>query len=165
MAITRGAGTEIIRAHHFEAIEGAGNHNLIVGVQHHIYTVLSVIIHCAGLSSTSHYARLLIYGYDSFAGDATEEIWLWKGTIQEADTFVWNDKFSFAGCEPTGFTGALSTVAEQDALADQGPATPQTLYVSTQHADDNYDVTVTGFAGTISVSKCPGDVCDNGKGE
>ena len=143
MAITRGAGTEIIRAHHFEAIEGAGNHNLIVGVQHHIYTVLSVIIHCAGLSSTSHYARLLIYGYDSFAGDPTEEILLWKGTIPEGDTMVWNDKFSFNGVEPTDFAGPMNDATKQDAIADQGQNTTQKLMLQSSHASTSYDVTVT----------------------
>ena len=143
MAITRGAGTEIIRAHHFEAIEGAGNHNLIVGVQHHIYTVLSVIIHCAGLSSTSHYARLLIYGYDSFAGDPTEEIWLWKGTIPEGDTMVWNDKFSFNGVEPTDFAGPMNDATKQDAIADQASAVAQKLICSSTHANDTYEIHVT----------------------
>ena len=145
MAIVRSAGTEIIRAHHFEAIEGAGNHDLIFGVQHHIYTVLSVIIHCAGLAATSHFARLLIYGYDSFAGDPTEEIWLWKDTIPEGETFVWNDKFSFNGAEPTTFnsTAPLSTAAEQDAIADQGQNTAQKLMLYSSHASTSYDVTVT----------------------
>ena len=143
MAIVRSAGTEIIRAHHFEAIEGAGNHDLIFGVQHHIYTVLSVIIHCAGLSSTSHYARLLIYGYDSFAGDPTEEIWLWKGTIPEGDTMVWNDKFSFNGVEPTDFAGPMNDATKQDAIADQGQNTTQKLMLQSSHASTSYDVTVT----------------------
>ena len=143
MAIVRSAGTEIIRAHHFEAIEGAGNHDLIFGVQHHIYTVLSVIIHCAGLSSTSHYARLLIYGYDSFAGDPTEEIWLWKGTIPEGDTMVWNDKGSFNGVEPTDFAGPMNDATKQDAIADQGQNTTQKLMLQSSHASTSYDVTVT----------------------
>ena len=143
MAITRGAGTEIIRAHHFEAIEGAGNHDLIFGVQHHIYTVLSVIIHCAGLSSTSHYAKLLVYGYDSFAGTATQEIALWKGTIPEGDTMVWNDKFSFNGVEPTDFAGPMNDATKQDAIADQAQNTAQKLMLQSSHAATSYDVTVT----------------------
>ena len=43
MAIARGAGTEIIRAHHFENITNSDK-ILIFGVQHHIYTVLSIIV-------------------------------------------------------------------------------------------------------------------------
>jgi len=143
MAIARGVGTEIVRSAHFEGINGAGNHTLIHGVQHHIYTVLSVIIHCAGLAATTHYARLLIYGYDSFAGDATEEIWLWKGTISEGDTFVWNDKFSFNGVEPTDFAGPMNDATKQDAIADQGQNTAQKLMLQSSHASTAYDVTVT----------------------
>ena len=44
MAIARGAGTEILCGHHFEDID-SGAHILIVGEQHHINTVLSIIVH------------------------------------------------------------------------------------------------------------------------
>ena len=37
MAIVRGAGTEIIRAHCHEAVNSTAR-DLIIGVQHHIYT-------------------------------------------------------------------------------------------------------------------------------
>mgnify|MGYP000081285883 CR=1 FL=1 len=143
MAIARGAGTEIIRSASFEEIEGQGNHTLIHGVQHHIYTVLSVIIHCAGLAATSHFARLLIYGYDSFAGTPTQEIWLWKDTVPEGGTFVWNDKFSFNGVEPTDFAGPMNDATKQDAIADQGQNTAQKLMLQSSDANTKYDVTVT----------------------
>ena len=42
MAISRGAGTEIIRSASFEQVESTAQ-TLIQGVQHHIYTVLSII--------------------------------------------------------------------------------------------------------------------------
>ena len=144
MAIARGAGTEIIRAHHFEDLTGAANHQLIIGVQHHIYTVLSVIVSCLGLAATTHYAKLLVYGYDSFGGTTTEDHQIFRQIIQEQSTFVWNDKFSFNGCEPTNFTGPLSTVAEQDLIADQAESgIPQELRLYTSAASTTYDCTVT----------------------
>ena len=44
MAIARGAGTEIIRSAQFE-YEAANTTatNLLIGVQHHIYTIISII--------------------------------------------------------------------------------------------------------------------------
>ena len=47
MAIARGAGTEIIRSVHFEYIASeTASKLLILGEQHHIYTVLSLsLIH------------------------------------------------------------------------------------------------------------------------
>ena len=43
MAIARGAGTEIIRSHAFEDI--STDTHLIIGVQHHIYTVLNIVVY------------------------------------------------------------------------------------------------------------------------
>ena len=47
MAISRGAGTEIIRSASFEQVESTAQ-TLIQGVQHHIYTVLSIIFFNTG---------------------------------------------------------------------------------------------------------------------
>ena len=144
MAIARGAGTEIIRSAHFEEIIGAGNHTLIHGVQHHIYTVLSIIICPAGIASNTHYARLLIYGYDSFGGTATQEIRIWQGKIVENETFVWNDKFSFNGVEPTDFVGPMDDATKQDAIADQGQNTAQKLmFYNSAASGSQYDITIT----------------------
>jgi hypothetical protein len=149
MAIARGAGTEIIRSHHFEDLSGDnGDHDLILGVQHHIYTVLSVIITCTLRASDTHHARLRIMGYDSYGGTTAQEIIICRSVIALNDTFVWNDKFSFNGYEPVNFTGPLSTIAEQDAIADQGntgtfPTGSQQLNLFTSDASTNYDVTVT----------------------
>jgi len=126
MAIVRSAGTEIIRTAHFEDINNT-TQPLIIGVQHHIYTVLSFTVFYVTVSATSDDWQVFLTGFDSFAGDSGETILLTKNSGSANDTFVWNDKFSFTGCEPTGFSGALSTVAEQDALADQGTATAQKL--------------------------------------
>ena len=65
--------------------------------------------------------------------------------MQVAETFVWNDKFSFNGFEPTTFnsTAPLNTAAEQDAIADQGSAVPQVLKITAEDANDNFDVICT----------------------
>ena len=51
MAIARGAGTEIIRSASFEAVDDT-QQVLIYGVQHHIYTVLSIIARCNARSGS-----------------------------------------------------------------------------------------------------------------
>ena len=54
MAIARGAGTEIIRSHAFEDMSGAAATNkLIVGEAHHIYTIMSIIIMCKVLNTST----------------------------------------------------------------------------------------------------------------
>ena len=55
-----------------------------------------------------------------------------------------NDKFSFNGHEPVGFTGPLDSIAKQDAIADQGnSAVPQYLTLGSTHGDDDFEVTIT----------------------
>jgi hypothetical protein len=93
--------------------------------------------------AAGNYASCYLTAFDSKGAGSGANIKIFLQDMQSLQTFVWNDKFSFNGCEPTGFSGALSTAAEQDALADQGTSTAQTLFVATEHADDNYDVTCT----------------------
>ena len=47
MAIARGAGTETLRSHIFQNVNGS--QKLIIGEQHHIYTVLSIAIYALSL--------------------------------------------------------------------------------------------------------------------
>ena len=61
MAISRGAGTEIIRSICLEEVDSTVS-DLIVGVQHHIYTVLSVTFYAASLSAEGNYVRMKILG-------------------------------------------------------------------------------------------------------
>ena len=143
MAIARGAGTEIIRCHHFEEIDGSVSHKLIYGVQHHIYTVLSVIIHCNVLSTSTNIIDMSILGYDTTAGTTAQYMKIFRQNITAEETFVWNNKFSFNGHEPVDFTGPLDSIAKQDAIADQGSSVPQYLTLGTTHADDSFEVTVT----------------------
>ena len=144
MAIVRTAGTEIVRTHLFEDVVGVGSRDLIIGVQHHIYTVLSIIVYTNAINSTADYANLKLVGYDSYGGTTNSGILLNSRTLNEKETFVWNDKFSFNGCEPTNFTGPLSTVAEQDLIADQAESgIPQKLQVYVSHASVELDIVVT----------------------
>ena len=56
-------------------------------------------------------------------------------------TFVWNDKFSFNGHEPTGVSGAMDSIVKQDAIADQG-GVAQYLWANTSNADDNFEILI-----------------------
>ena len=126
MAIARGAGTEIIRSAMFEDVDDNWT-TLIVGVQHHIYTVLSIVAHASTLATAGNRFKVRVVGYDAKAGDTGNEMLVFNTAIGAThDTFVWNDKFSFNGTEPTDFgSPPLSTVAEQDLIADQATATSQ----------------------------------------
>ena len=145
MAIARGAGTEIIRSAHFEDVDNT--QALIVGVQHHIYTVLSIIICARALDATTDTAQVFLTGYDSHSGATAQNIHIFTQNIQVDETFVWNDKFSFNGTEPTDFaSGGLTVTADQDKLADQATTTAQKLMFTCTSADDggqDYDVHIT----------------------
>ena len=140
MAIARGAGTEIIRSAMFEDVAGVGTKDLIIGEQHHIYTVLSVVMYTVNAGG---YINLNVTGYDSNGGTTAQEIVLLSRTIVAGETFVWNDKFSFNGYEPTDFSGAMDAVDDQNAIADQGSGVAQKLQLTPSSASSNYDVTVT----------------------
>ena len=144
MAIARGAGTEIIRSASFEAVNST-NQVLIRGDQHHIYTVLSIVVYCHVLNATSDSLKCLFSGYDSKGGTAQQGHTIFNQSVQVGETFVWNDKFSFNGYEPVDFTGPLDTIAEAEAIADQGNTNSfyQMLYVNSNHSSDDYDIFIT----------------------
>jgi len=141
MAISRGPGTEIIRTIFNEEIANT-ERKLIFGVQHHIYTVLSVTCFCTSRSGTEK-ANLKLVGYDSNAGTSAQIINLAQLDNNSQETFVFNDKFSFNGHEPTDFTGPMDSIVKQDAIADQGSSVAQYLSFQTDGAGTQYDVTVT----------------------
>ena len=143
MAIARGAGTEIIRSAHFEDIDTTAA-VLIFGVQHHIYTVLSVVVFANALNAAGDYAEMYLLGYDALGGSTDTAHYIFRQDMQVAQTYVWNDKFSFNGAEPANFTGPMDDATKQDAIADQG-STPvaQVLKMTAEHADDNLDIIVT----------------------
>jgi len=142
MAIARGAGTEIIRSASFESVNTATK--LIIGVQHHIYTVLSLTATCIGRNA-SEKGYIMLIGWDAMGGLSAGDHYISDINNSIRETFVWNDKFSFNGFEPlaSAMSGTLSTVAEQDAIADQGSAVSQYLQLTTDSGSTWYDVTVT----------------------
>ena len=143
MAIARGAGTEIIRSAHFEYIASETASKLIIlGEQHHIYTVLSIVAYanqgCDGL-------KCYLLAYDSLAGESDQAMYIFNSEgIASQKTYVWNDKFSFNGYEPADFaSGGLTVTADQDKLADQASSAPQALRIQKNHNNDQFHVHVT----------------------
>ena len=142
MAVPTGAGTETLHAHHFEAIANTFR-QVILGVQHHVYTVLSVISYCAALNTVGHTVSMWISAYDSHAGTTGRDLYIFTHAIQAAgETFVWNDKFAFNGYEPADQSANLSA-AGQIAIAAQASSVPQDLTIVTNHASTNVQITVT----------------------
>ena len=142
MAIARGAGTEIIRSAHFEEVDSTVS-KLIVGEQHHIYTILSLIVHCRSVASSGNQFILEILGMNAktLTSAHTIEVSRWTGVANE--TFVWNDKFSMQGFEGAVTTSALNTAAEQNQISDQNSSIIQYLQCRTTAATDNFDVHIT----------------------
>ena len=142
MAIARGAGTEIIRSVHLEDVDSTGR-VLIFGVQHHIYTVISVIANAYALNADTDYITMYLIGYDANAGTTAQPFYIFQQDMSVEETYVWNDKFSFNGTEPVDFSAGIDSVAKQDAIADQGTSTAQYLNIAAEHGSDNIDVTCT----------------------
>ena len=142
MAVPTGSGTETLHSGMFEEVDGT--QTLILGVQHHIYTVLSVVVHCNALNATADFFYLKMVGYDSHEGTSAQTMTLLKHNICAGETFVWNDRFSFNGSEPSDFaSGGLTVAADQTALAAMGTSTVQYLQADVTHANDDFDVFVT----------------------
>ena len=142
MAIARGAGTEIIRTAHFYDISNSTNTKLIIGVQHHIYTILNITVYAIG-SYTPFTVSGVLHGYDADNGTSGVDMIMFKNSIQTGESFVWNDKFSFNGAEPTDFTGAMDGADDQDAIADQAQNTAQYFWIDTGSNSDSFNAFVT----------------------
>ena len=143
MAIARGAGTEIIRSIWAEDVDSSASSILVYGIQHHIYTILSITVHAISVATDRNWILCFMKNWDSKGGTSGQEHTIFKQDMSAQETFVWNDKFSFNGYEPTGISGSLNTTVEQDAIADQGSATVQILYIQAEHAADNFEVSCT----------------------
>ena len=144
MAIARGAGTEIIRTIHHEDVDSTDG-LLIFGEQHHIYTVLSVVCWMRVNVSDPDWIQLYLIGWDSFAGATGQQMNIFQQNMNQTDTFIWNDKFSFNGHEPlaSSMSGGTTTIAEQNAIADQASTVPQKLFIGAQASGNKLDVTCT----------------------
>ena len=142
MAIVRTAGTEIIRSIHLENVSNPET-KVIIGVQHHIYTVLSITCFANGLAAAGNFIRAKLWGYDTFGGTTAQIHYIFRQDMQLYQTFVWDNKFSFNGYEPIDFTATLDSVAKQDAIADQGSSVAQYLTLEAEAGGDTFDCTVT----------------------
>ena len=142
MAIARGAGTEILRVWMGDDVDTTAQ-IMVKGVQHHIYTILSITAYAAAVQAAGNWIASFIYGFDAVGGTASQNIYVFKEDMSVEQTYVWNDKFSFNGNEPTDFSATLDSIAKQDAIADQAQATAQKLHVAGEHASDNFDVLCT----------------------
>ena len=143
MAVPTGSGTETLHSHLFQDVDNysSSRQTLIFGVQHHVYTVLSVIVYCNALDATTDFGFLLLNAYDIHGGAASQDIQIARFNIQVGETYVWNDKFSFNGAEPANYTGPMNSAADQDLIADQG-STPvaNLLNIGGEHGSDDFDV-------------------------
>ena len=140
MALPTGSGTETLHAHSFQEIDG--DQTLIFGVQHHVYTVLSIIVYCNVLNAITDKFGLAFVGYDGHAGASGVTTNFANPNIQVGETFVWNDKFSFNGVEPTTSSTVLSA-AQQIQVAAQSGSAVQSIKFTVANAADDYDVLVT----------------------
>ena len=138
MAVPTGSGTETLHSHAFEDVDAA--QTLIYGVQHHVYTVLSVIVYCNVLNATTDFGYIQLKTYDNHAGASGQNMSLARFNIQVGETYVWNDKFSFNGYEPSGT--AVMSAAVQILNAAQGGSADAELIFDVTHATDDYDVLV-----------------------
>ena len=143
MAVPTGSGTETIHAHSFEDVDAI--QTLIYGVQHHVYTVLSIIVYCEALDATTDFGFIQIKTYDNHSASGTgSTMQIARFNIQVGETYVWNDKFSFNGYEPSGT--AVMSAAVQILNAAQGGSADAELQFTMTSADSggqNYDVHIT----------------------
>ena len=145
MAISRGSGTEIIRCQHFKDIDANGK-IIIIGEQHHIYTILNITIYMqATQTAGTNVFKMRFTGYDAYAGATAQQFFLLNELIVVGKTFVWNDKLSFNGFEPADFASGALTAVKQNAIADQGssPGVAQFIECYSTHVDDVCEVHIT----------------------
>ena len=135
MAIDFGAGTENLQSGLFEDVTNSAA-TLITGVQHHIYTVLSVTAWARQLNNaTGAFLDLYLVGYDSHGSNASQDIVLARIFLSsQGQTFTWNDKFTFYGYGP-------SSNSEGARYAQAGVS--QSLRATSSDAANIYDITVT----------------------
>ena len=133
MAVPSGPGTETLHSVLMEDVVNSQK-RLIQGVQHHTYTLLSLNIRC--IVAGGHPVYVGLYGYDSAGGASGQVINILTYTHASAgETYVYNDKFSFFGYEPSSNT--------QVARAAQAGSASQYLYIQTDNAGTSIDVVCT----------------------
>jgi len=143
MAVPTGSGTEVLKAHSFDAVDDTTTQELIIGVQHHTYTVLSTLAYCISVNAAADFGILALTGNGNHTGGTGTVMLIARFNPAVGDTFVWNDKFSFFGAEPSAYTEPMDSAAEQVAIAAQGQNTVQIYHFDVTHAGDDFDVHVT----------------------
>ena len=117
MAVPTGSGTETLHTHFFEDVDAT--QTLIFGVQHHVYTVLSIIVYCEVLNAVADYGYLMMKTYDNHTSSGSgSTMILARLNPQVGEPYVWNDNFSFNRYEPSGT--AVMRAAVQLLNAAQG---------------------------------------------
>ena len=140
MAVPTGSGTETLHSHWFEDVDAT--QTLIYGVQHHVYTVLSIIVYCEVLNATTDFGYLQLKTYDNHSASGTGSTMIFaRFNPQVGETYVWNDKFSFNGYEPSGT--AVMSAAVQILNAAQGGSAGAELQFDMTHATDDYNIGIT----------------------
>jgi hypothetical protein len=142
MAVPTGGGTETLHSHFFEDVDAL--QTLIYGVQHHVYTVKSIIVYCNALDATTDFGYLQMKTYDNHGGASGQTMLLARFNIQVGETYVWNDVFSFNGYEPSGT--AVMSAAVQILNAAQGGSADAELQFTMTDADgggQDYDIGIT----------------------
>jgi hypothetical protein len=140
MALSVAAGTETLQALSFGNIDATGD--LIVGAQHHIYTVLSTIVFCVSIGTTGDVYDLVIKGMNHHDEDVDHVMTIAKVVAVAEQTFIFNDKFSFNGFGGAAYTEPLDTAAEMATIAQQGGTLQRYQYVP-QDTDVDCDIHVT----------------------
>ena len=140
MALNVAAGTETLQALSFGNIDATGD--LIVGAQHHIYTVLSTIVFCVSIGTAGDVYDLVIKGMNHHDEDVDHLITIAKVVAVVGQTFVFNDKFSFNGFGGAAYTEPLDSAAEMATIAQQGGTLQRYQYVPLD-TDVDCDIHVT----------------------
>jgi len=139
MALPTGPGTETLHSHLFEDFDTTSQYTILHGVQHHVYTILNITVHC--VAKTGNYFYLRVLGYDSYRAESGQGMQFAKQNISAHDTWVFNDKIVINGGEPTDFANATAFEADdQIAVAAQAVSTSQKIQFLTDNAADNYSV-------------------------
>ena len=141
MALDITAGTETLRAHHLECDTSSAALCLIFGEQHHIYTILSIIVCNVVMDASSgNTFDIGIEGFDIQGAGTGQDLMIVQNASTGANgTFVWNDKFCMNGHEPTGYSGSMTATSQADLIAAQG-GVRQRLFFRADTNEDDYDV-------------------------
>tara|TARA_R110000824_G_scaffold171502_3_gene349156 strand:+ start:8023 stop:8451 length:429 start_codon:yes stop_codon:yes gene_type:complete len=133
MAIGTGASTEIIRSILMEDVVNLAK-DLITGIVHHTYVIMSITVYCDTLAASGDQAICSIYGYDSVQPLANSTHTLFKQAFTAAgQTYVFDTKVAMFG-----FDAGANTDAGRVA---QGGSNAQKLQIISSASGTKFDVT------------------------